>query len=227
MYLTIDLLLRVGAALFAGMIVGLERESHGRAAGLRTTVLVCLAACLAMAVSESLYSAVAGQPGVTSRPDPARLAQGVLSGIGFLGAGSILRTGNRVQGVTTAATMWFVTVLGIAFGAGFFVIGGLGLLVAAIVLFLLPRLERLVKEDWYATVTLKLSLTGPSDGDIKQVIEAQGLKVKSAVASYDVQNGERTLNYELKFKKSGMFELSEKVVGVLVGLPGVHLVQWQ
>src|SRR5690606_29104215 len=110
-------LLRLGLAAMAGAIVGLERESHGRAAGLRTTMLVCVSAAVAMLVSHALFVASTG-PGISWRPDPARLAAGILTGMGFLGGGAIIREGNMVRGVTTAAALWFVTVLGLAFGSG-------------------------------------------------------------------------------------------------------------
>src|SRR5262245_46793392 len=114
-----EIVLRVLAATAAGALVGLERESHGRPAGLRTTMLTCVAAAIAMVVSECLFAETATSvPGANWRPDPARLGAGILTGIGFLGAGTILRHGSMTTGVTTAASLWFVTVLGLAFGSG-------------------------------------------------------------------------------------------------------------
>src|SRR5207248_2799015 len=111
----------------------------GRPAGLRTTILTCVAAAVAMVISEMIFvqSAAATSTG-NWRPDPARLGAGMLAGIGFLGAGTILRQANFVRGVTTAATLWFVTVLGMAFGGGQFVLGALGLALAIITLLVLP-----------------------------------------------------------------------------------------
>ncbi|MEO6063481.1 MAG: MgtC/SapB family protein, partial [Thermoflexales bacterium] len=149
-----QVILRIGAAMVAGAVVGIERESHGRAAGLRTTILVSVAACIAMLISESLFGYVVGLS-PTSFPDPARLAQGVLSGMGFLGAGAIIRQGNRVQGVTTAASLWYVSILGLAFGAGEWLIGAFGIIVVLIILGIMPRIEGRVKNDWYAVVTVR------------------------------------------------------------------------
>src|SRR5690606_37945306 len=115
-------LLRLGLAALGGAIIGLERESHGRAAGLRTTMLVCIGSAAAMLISERLLAAHT-VPGSAWRPDPARLAAGILTGMGFLGAGAILREGNMVRGITTAAALWFVTILGLAFGSGEILIG--------------------------------------------------------------------------------------------------------
>src|SRR5258706_10958488 len=106
-----DILLRILVASTAGLVIGWERESHGRPAGLRTTILTCIAAALAMIVSETLFTESAVTTATSSwRPDPARLGAGILTGIGFLGAGTILRHENMIRGVTTAATLWFVTV---------------------------------------------------------------------------------------------------------------------
>src|SRR5258706_1598343 len=123
-----EMFLRLLMAFLAGFVVGWERERHGRPAGLRTNFLACVAAALAMMVSEVLFtqSAVALNPAASWRPDPARLGAGILTGIGFLGAGTIMRLSNFVRGVTTAASLWFVTVLGLTFGSGLFSLGFLG-----------------------------------------------------------------------------------------------------
>src|SRR5437016_451093 len=150
-----EMFLRVLMALRAGFIVGWERESHGRPAGLRTTILTCVASAVAMIISEVLFveSAAATATG-NWRPDPGRLGAGILTGIGFLGAGTILRHANFIRGVTTAASLWFVTVLGLAFGSGQFALGFLGTGMALVTLFILPRFERHIPTDWYSTVTV-------------------------------------------------------------------------
>src|SRR5690349_14386054 len=150
-----EICLRVGLAFVAGFAVGWERETHGRPAGLRTTILACVAAAVAMIVSELLFVQTAAAPGVSSwRPDPARLGAGVLTGIGFLGGGAILKHADFVLGVTTAATLWFATVIGLAFGAGLFMVGWLAFGIALIVLYVLPALERHIRTDAYATLKI-------------------------------------------------------------------------
>src|SRR3954447_26802595 len=110
--------LRLTAAFLTGFIVGWERQTRGRPAGLRTTILTCVASTVAMILSEILFVESSAATATGSwRPDPARLAAGILTGIGFLGAGTILRHENVIRGVTTAATLWIVAVLGLAFGA--------------------------------------------------------------------------------------------------------------
>ena len=113
-----DIALRLALTVVAGAVIGLNRGEHGLPAGLRTTLLVCLAACLSM-IQANILMASGGKPGdsfVTI--DLMRLPLGILSGMGFIGGGVILKRGNLVLGVTTAATLWFVTVLGLCFGGG-------------------------------------------------------------------------------------------------------------
>ena len=105
-------------AAIAGGVVGLERESHNRPAGLRTHVLVCVGSALIMKVSLGMYDLVLGTG--FGNGDPGRIAAQVVSGIGFLGAGTIMREGATIRGLTTAASLWVVSGMGLAVGAGFY-----------------------------------------------------------------------------------------------------------
>jgi putative Mg2+ transporter-C (MgtC) family protein len=117
-FLTITL--RLLAALAAGGIIGLERTYHGRPAGFRTHTLVCIASCLLMLVT--VYEHQWFPAGGVSRVvvDPTRMAQGIMTGIGFLGAGVIMREGLSVRGLTTAASIWVTAAIGILVGIGFY-----------------------------------------------------------------------------------------------------------
>ena len=120
----------LGAAVLAGGMIGLEREWANKPAGLRTNLLICVGSCLICIVSQH-----AGGPDVT------RIAAQIVSGVGFIGAGAILRINQHITGVTTAATIWLVAAIGMALGFGMI---GLGLTVAifsTIVLFILGRFE--------------------------------------------------------------------------------------
>ena len=99
-----ELLLRLTLSCVLGGVIGYERQSRHKSAGLRTNVLVCLGSCLIMVLSESIYMSVEGH----TNADPARLAAQVVSGIGFLGAGAIMKEGLTVTGLTTAACLWVV-----------------------------------------------------------------------------------------------------------------------
>ncbi len=136
------MLLRFGLAFLIGGFIGAERTKHGRAAGIRTHILVCLGAALAMMIS--LYSKdFLGNDG-----DIFRMAAQVISGIGFLGAGIILvRDRNRVIGLTTAAGLWTVAIVGIACGIGFYE----GAVVCGVLVYIvtefLPKIERLISSN--------------------------------------------------------------------------------
>ncbi len=112
--------LRLALASAASFCIGLDRDRHGKTAGMRTTMLVCLAATLAMIEANLLLTTAGKTPSSFVQLDVMRLPLGILSGIGFIGAGAILRRGEVVRGLTTAATLWIVTVLGLLFGAGLF-----------------------------------------------------------------------------------------------------------
>lgn len=220
-----DVLLRIGCAMIAGLILGLERESHGRAAGLKTTILACVASCIAMILSEDFYRESIVQAGVF-RPDRARLAAGILTGIGFLGAGAIIRQGHLVRGVTTAAVLWFITILGLAFGSGHLLLGGIGTAIAMFALFVLPYVEQYIKKDFYYSITVTLAMSGIGDGDIRKRLEDAGAKVQRLNLDYDVGNNSRTLNCDVKLKRGDVFALSGTIVQSLVSAPGVTRVKW-
>lgn len=109
----------VGAVL-AGGIIGIERSFHARPAGFRTHTLVCLASSLLMLVTLYQWKWLPGVPMDTVRTDPTRMAQGIITGIGFLGAGVIFKEGLSVRGLTTAASIWITAAIGILIGVGFY-----------------------------------------------------------------------------------------------------------
>jgi len=222
-----EIFLRLAMAFLAGSIVGWERERHGRPAGLRTNILACLAAAVAMVLSEMLFDRSAAASATGSwRPDPARLGAGVLTGIGFLGAGTILRHENVIWGVTTAASLWFVTVLGLAFGSGEFVLGFLGLGLAMIILYILPRFEKHIESDRYATLHVVASFEGLTEEDLQSKIKRPGLNVQAIRLGYDLEKRQKTFTCNLELRKSNMTELSNKLVAELTRCPGVLRVRW-
>ncbi|HYK41942.1 MAG TPA: MgtC/SapB family protein, partial [Thermoanaerobaculia bacterium] len=107
-------------SLAAGGLIGLERTFHGRPAGFRTHALVCLASALLMQFTIYQWRLLPGIPVETLRTDPTRLAQGIMTGIGFLGAGVIFKEGLSVRGLTTAASIWITAAIGILIGVGFY-----------------------------------------------------------------------------------------------------------
>ncbi len=123
---SLDAAFRIAAAFVLGSIIGYEREVKGRAAGLRTHVLVCIGSAASMLISLHLQQTYASGPAL----DPSRIAAGVLTGIGFLGAGTIIKTQERAMGLTTAATIWVSAIIGLAVGSGYYLGGVLASVLA-------------------------------------------------------------------------------------------------
>ena len=219
--------LRLGGALVAGFLLGMERESHGRAAGLRTTMLVTLSSCVAMLVSNSFYLESLETGSDSWHPDPARLAAGILAGMGFLGAGVIIHERTHViRGVTTAATIWLASIIGIAIGAGSIGIGLVATLLSVAVLSGVQRLENRLESDWYADLTLRLGTDGMEVGELEAAIREMGMIVKGLNWKEDLRRRERTVRFHLMYKKSGNTGLPRAAVNRLSGLPGMRSVEW-
>jgi len=158
MGLEFDALLRVLIAALVSGVIGLEREFHGRPAGLRTHLLVGTGAALAVVAMEiAMTSFFADAPfSAALRMDPARMAAGVITGIGFLGAGTIIRTGDWVRGLTTAASIWFVAGLGICAGMGLPILAGGGAAIGLFVLTFINVLEDRIPSTSYRTIVLSV-----------------------------------------------------------------------
>lgn len=139
MYAELVEIARLTIAALLGGIVGLERQQRHKSAGLRTHILVSLGSCLVMLISYKLYAGVQG----LTNADPARLAAQVVSGIGFLGAGTIMKEGLTIKGLTTAASLWVVAGVGLAVGAGYYVGAVTTTVLSVLALTYLPRFERL------------------------------------------------------------------------------------
>ncbi len=112
-----QIILRLALAAVLSGVIGFEREVHGRAAGLRTHILVCVGSALIMLTSLYIFDIYISRVSL----DPTRLATGVITGIGFLGAGTIIRSGASIKGLTTAASIWAVAGVGLAVGCGFYI----------------------------------------------------------------------------------------------------------
>lgn len=140
-----DLTARMILAVFLGGVIGLEREWSNHAAGLRTHILVCIGSASIMLLSIYGFSEFIQEENV--RVDPARLAAQVISGIGFLGAGAILRNGLTISGLTTAASIWVVAAIGLSVGAGFYYSSILCTFLLFIILQVLNRWEKRMKRS--------------------------------------------------------------------------------
>lgn len=157
----ITVLARIMLAAFLGGLIGFERDIHGRPAGLRTNLLVCAGASLFMVLSVLIPLSL------RSGADPTRIAAQIVTGIGFLGAGAIIKEGITVRGLTTAACLWIIAAIGMAAGAGYYAIACLTTLITLGGLMGLNYLERFYPKDSYR----KLALILPNSTDVSLVVD--------------------------------------------------------
>jgi putative Mg2+ transporter-C (MgtC) family protein len=175
-----DVIARTVAALFAGGAIGLERSFHGRAAGLRTYALVCFGSALLIAAAQYEFAAdIHGSGEVT------RVIQGIVTGIGFLGAGVIVKEGFSVRGLTTAASIWVAAVIGVVIGSGSYLTGAEASVLTLVALAVLRHLEDRLPAQSYVHVEVTFDRSRAMD-------EA---RFRQLVASHEFQMGE--LSYRL------------------------------
>jgi putative Mg2+ transporter-C (MgtC) family protein len=219
--------LRLMLSFVAGLSIGLNRTEHGRPAGLRTNLLVCLAACVAM-IQANLLLPVAGKP-----PDSfvvldlMRLPLGILSGMGFIGGGAILRKGEFVLGVTTAATLWFVTVIGLCFGGGQLALGISGTLLGIFVLWVLKLVENRMPRDRRGTLSLAAANNALNEESIRAKLAAVDCKIISAARTYAEHTQLLTLRFEVQWKSRANDSSTPEFVEQLAHHTGVSSLSWQ
>src|SRR5881392_3556084 len=173
--LRLDLLLKLALAVVLGGVIGLEREISGKPAGLRTNILICVGAALLTDISVSIGNSIS--PSGARIGDPARLAAQIVSGIGFIGAGTIMQARGTVTGLTSAATIWVVAAIGIAIGAGRFVEAtGAGLLVAVVLAGLGNLEHRLRRARRVLSCTVRAK-PGTTHEDVEVIFAASGIKI--------------------------------------------------
>jgi putative Mg2+ transporter-C (MgtC) family protein len=222
-----DIALRLFLTVLAGVLIGVNRGEHGRPAGLRTVLLVCLAASLSMIEVNFLLPIRGKAPDSFVVMDLMRLPLGILSGMGFIGGGVILRKDNLVTGVTTAATLWFVTVIGLCFGGGQLILGTVGLVLGLIVLEILKPVEKAWKQERQANLTIVVGNKGPREQDVTGAVLAAGCKVSSLSMVYDVGTALREMRYQVKWRGLVDDFKTPTFVAELAGRENVLKVAWQ
>ena len=218
----VQIALRLACAMLVGTLIGLEREFTHRPAGLRTHILVTLGACVVSILGEMLFLHYRA---LGATPDPARLSAQVITGVGFLGAGTIMKEGASVKGLTTAASVWAVACLGIAAGFGYYAVALLG---AAFILFTLTLVEALQH---------RFIRTGGSEESY--VLEAADIST-ALTQLYTLSQSQNVLLTELSVRQAeGCHKISFRATffgrrhkkhharffAALVAIPGVHSVR--
>jgi putative Mg2+ transporter-C (MgtC) family protein len=223
-----EIALRLVLACVASFIIGLNRDEQGHSAGLRTTMLVCLAATLAEIQMNMLLPTLGKTQSSFSVIDVARLPLGILSGIGFIGAGVIVKHGTAITGVTTAATMWFVTVLGLLFGAGEIYLGIAGSLISFAVLWLLKMFERVLPREYRGMMKLTLSPEAPDEAELRRRILTENLGIGHWAATYEPAAELRRLECELKWRApASRAPQTPPAIAQFRELPGVRAFVWE
>ena len=183
-YLAEDIALPMFTSLVAGLLIGLEREVRGKPAGLRTHMLVCLSATLlTLAAARQAEWTMQLYPGTQLVSDPSRMAHGILTGIGFLGAGVIFREGATVQGLTTAASLWITAALGVVYGVGMYWLAVTGTVVTLMVLTALRIIDAVLP----STRMMRLSVTADAQGGfgaaaLREMLRAAGIAHDGALS---------------------------------------------
>ena len=224
-----EIALRLALTVVAGAVIGMNRTERGCAAGLRTTILVCLAASLAM-IQMNLLMPTRGKSSDSFVVfDLMRLPLGILTGIGFIGGGAILRRGDRIQGVTTAATLWLVTVIGLCLGGGQLAVGMISVALALFVLWGLRWLELLLSRDRRATLMLSTVSEGPTEEEVRTSLLTAGY----AIYSWDVshkkrgQTERRRLRCEVHWYGRPDAMTTPAFLDVFKNQPGVLALRWR
>ena len=190
---------RVLAAVLVGASIGFERTFHGRPAGFRTHALVCLASSLLMLVTVYPNWWMAVTPTDAFRTDPTRMAQGIMTGIGFLGAGVIFKEGLTVRGLTTAASIWITAAIGILLGIGFYFAAIVGAIATLAVLAAFRFIERRLPAEFYAHHSLTFQRGAiMSEEDLRRLIGEHGFSI--ANLSYRLSGDAGLFEYGMVIK---------------------------
>ncbi len=221
-----DAVFRLLLAILLVGAIGLERESRGRPAGLRTHILVCLGATIIMIASTRMGELSQGlSPTSRIQVDPGRIAAGIVTGIGFLGAGAIIRIGDLVRGLTTAGCIWFVAALGIAIGQGQYALATVATAFALAVLLALTRVERRIQPIVYRSIIVITALAQAEsiEKSCRALLEDRNIRVQDIASKLSVEEGRA----EVTFKISVRHHLqSGEVLRAVAALQGIAEARW-
>lgn len=221
-----DIALRLLLTLVAGAMIGIDRGERGHAAGLRTTTLVCLAACVAMIQMNILLPVSGKTPESFSVMDIMRLPLGILSGMGFIGAGAILRKGDAVTGVTTAATLWLVTMIGLCFGGGQLWLGAVTTALAWFILYVLKRVDLSLAREHKALLKIQTALAAPVETELIAILSAARIKSSYVEGCYDHTLGTAELTYDIRWHARWGEGEPREVLDSLLKIDGVRRILW-
>jgi putative Mg2+ transporter-C (MgtC) family protein len=224
--------LRLALTVLAGGLLGMERSKTGHFAGLRTTQLVTLAAAVSM-IQMNLLIQTNGKPQDSyAVMDLMRLPLGILTGVGFIGAGAILRKNEMIVGITTAATLWFATVIGLCLGGGQLILGSVSTVLGFAVLNGLRRFERRIEHYQPADLSLTIAGNHFSPHDLRARLEQARFRIKSMSVAHDLNEHCKTYACQVRWPSSdgnssdGNADVPE-VLAELEQIPGLVRLDWK
>jgi putative Mg2+ transporter-C (MgtC) family protein len=214
-----EMVLRLLLGAVIGGIIGYERQVHGRPAGFRTHILVCVACVLLMNASGYYHSLGVSEPAYL-RADPGRIAAGAITGVGFIGAGVVLRTGFSIQGLTTAATIWMVSAIGLAVGEGLYLAGIVTTGITMFALVVLRKVESRMPKLYSRVLTI---VTGDNveEDDIIAVLTKHDVHISNVDYEQCSISETTTYNYAVSFYNK---KLIKSILGELSSLADVKRV---
>lgn len=228
---TLDILLRVFSACMLGFAVGLEREMTNKYAGLRTNILVCLGACLFTIISIYGFPTVVTDEHANGIRDTARVAAQVVTGIGFIGGGTVLRHGATVFGLTTAATLWMVASIGMACGAGLYTIAVISTIISIIILVSVRVFEKsMLIKSTKNTRRLSVNITCPTEiaDSIYEIIIDKYPKLFEITKKIQKPDSERTkINVVIEVVGRNPIESTYKVFNKIEGVESLSVQEFK
>lgn len=221
-----DITVRLACTFIAGLLVGLDRDERGKAAGIRTNVLVCLAASLSMILANGMLGTSGKNASSFSVLDLMRLPLGILSGMGFIGAGAILRKGEMVLGVTTAATLWMVTMLGLCFGAGKILLGAAGLALTLFTLWVFKIVEQHLSEERRGSLCV-ITVNEALSDELRELLKQSGMQIRAWTVDLSREKELLTLQCELRWRAKKREYGTPALIDNLRQRSDVQRVRWQ
>ena len=213
------IIVRISAALLVGAAIGLERTFHGRPAGFRTHALVSVASALLMIVTVYQADWMTAAPADSIRTDPTRMAQGIMTGIGFLGAGVIFKEGLTVRGLTTAASIWITAAIGILVGVGFYLPAVVGTIATLIILGVFRAVEARLPSEFYAHHAIRFDrLAIIPESDLRTLIGDHGFTI--ANLSHRLTDAGKIFEYRMVIRTRDR-DAAERLSQSLCVLPGI------
>jgi putative Mg2+ transporter-C (MgtC) family protein len=223
----VEIALRLCSTLVAAALIGINRSEHGRPAGLKTSLLVSLAACIAMLQVNFLLPLTGRHPDSFVMNDLMRLPLGILSGMGFIGAGAIVRRDDFVVGVTTAATLWFLTVMGLCFGGGQVAIGWVAAGVAFLILTAVKAVEDRMKQHNRGTLLIVTAASEPDEEDIRRTLRDSGFHISGCELDVTTNTGTKQYNCHVRWTAKPDETQIPPAINSLIARTGVIRVCWK